>query len=245
MITASLISDSAWSEAPADSREAFLFLATTARGRLTELLQGDDAERGPYPAREWERQYVWELTSIANGLGIAGLPAPEHAQQSASTLAEFDAQLARIITSIKVDLRANLRTESVELAYATKADIRSELEKLRAMINTSNVAESLKAALHKKVDAVEAELDYKRSSLRPFWLLAGALAAAAPAAVGTLADLPGATQTVQNLLERVHQEKADEDQAELRKTQPPRITHEPVRQLEDKSGGRKRGAVKG
>ncbi|NYT39443.1 hypothetical protein HZY97_01625 [Sphingomonas sp. R-74633] len=234
MITASLIPEESWNDIPEDNREAFLFLAQIARTRLTEVLQGDDAARGPYTTKSWQRQYVWELTAIADELGIPGLPTAATAQQTTETLAEFDAQLARILTSIKIALRGSLRTESVTLSYTTKETIRSQIEELRSSVNRSNLSDSAKVSLHKKLDAVEAQLDQKRAGLRPFWILAGAIGTL-PQITSFLADAPGAKKTIDSMMETVQIERKIEAEQEFRLCNPPALTHEPIKQITDQS----------
>lgn len=234
MIAESLISEDVWSDAPEDPEEAFLFIAIAANRRL-QSMRDDEGARGPFDYNAWRRQYIWELSAVADSLGIDGLPSPATATANSGTMADFDAYLARAITKIRVLHRADLRADSVALALQTKEDIRSHLEELRGKINNSNLSEKLRSALHKKVDAVEAEIDRSRSSLKPFWILAGAVAAAAPVTVGTLADLPDAVQTVNKVVEAVHSEKAAEDESERRKTSLSQIEQETRLQITDQS----------
>lgn len=171
------------------------------------------------------RQYIWEITSVAEELGISGLPAASQSAANGNSMAEFDSLLARILTKIRTARRADLKRDSVALSYQTKSDLRNHLEELRAKINASNLSDALKAALHKKVDAVEAELEKSRTSLRPMWLLAGALTVA-----GAIADVGGAVDTVEKIVSAVHQEKAAEAQQEQR-FQPPLLDHNPTLQI--------------
>src|SRR5436305_2099772 len=119
MITESLISEEVWAEAPEDPEEAFLFIALAAYRRLRTLAT-DTEERGQFDYTSWRRQYIWELSSVADNLGIGGLPDPEIAVQNNDTMADFDARLARIVTGLRVIRRAALRTDSVALSYQTK-----------------------------------------------------------------------------------------------------------------------------
>lgn len=166
----------------------------------------------------WRQQYIQELSSIAEALGITGLPDPNSAVSTSGNMAIFDAALARVLTVIKVKNRDRLRADSVALSYQTKEDIRSHLKELRSIIDASNLSDKARNALYKKVDAVETELDRDRSSMRPFWLLAGAIVLATPDAVGTLADLPNAVDTVEKMVEAAHSEKVAETEAEVRRT---------------------------
>lgn len=234
MIADTLITDEVWSEAPDDPQEAFLFIALSAYERLKGLA-ADDTTLGQHDYVAWRRQYIWEISALASELGISGLSKPEAAVQDNQNMAAFDAQLALALTRIKASQRGNLRADTVALSYQTKEDIRHHLDELRAKINASNLSVAAQAALHKKIDAVEAELEKKRSSMRPVWLLAGAIAAATPPAVGSLADLPDALRTVQDMMASVHADKAEEDHQEQRLERRPAIEHSPILQIVDQT----------
>ncbi|QDC36465.1 hypothetical protein [Sphingobium fuliginis] len=225
MITETLIADEIWAEAPADPNEAFLFIVLAARARL-DSVEHDDQARSKYDLLQWRRQYIYELCAVAAELGIGGLPSAKDSVNTPEAMAKFDADMALVLTKIKASQRALLRSDSVKLPLVTKQGIRDDLEALRARVNSSNLSEEKKAALHKKIDAVEAELDNSRSSLRPLWLLAGAVAAAVPGAVGTLADLSPAIDTVNKIVARAHEAKAHEEGA-ADYYHIPRLGHEP------------------
>lgn len=228
MITDTLIGDEVWAEAPEDPEEAFLFIALEANKKLKKLAIGD-IDLGQHDYGDWRHQYIWEICALAGELGVSGLPQAHAAVQSNTSMASFDAALARIITTIKARRRSDFKADAVSLSYRTKDDIRRHLDKLRDCINKSNLSEVAKAGLHKKVDAVEEEVDKKRSSMRAFWILAGALAAATPTAVGALADLPEAMQTAKSMLDVLHSEKADEERRELERSG--LLDHAPALQL--------------
>ncbi|WP_310495923.1 hypothetical protein [Sandarakinorhabdus sp.] len=233
MITDTLITDQVWANAPSDAEEAFLFIALAAYNQL-KLLTGDETLRGQHGLVAWRQQYVYEVCTVADALGISGLPDPGRAVQTTAAMADFDTHLARVITKIKAVKRAELRDDSVLLSYQTKEDIRKHLEELRAKINSSNLSDTARAALHKKIDAVEAEIDHQRSSLRSFWLLAGAMATAGCMTVSTINDMPGAIKTVNVIIDLVHQDKAAQEAHELHRNKPPMIEYKKTLQIAHK-----------
>jgi hypothetical protein len=218
MITETLIDDEVWANAPEDPQQAFLYIANAARARLDRIREGTEPEHDKFDSFDWRRQYAWELAAVASELGIGGIMPPETAQSSDDTMNSFDAQLAKALTVIKVRQRAELKSDSVQLPYSTKVDIRNQLESLRDQINRSNLSEAKKAALHRRVEAVEAELDKTRAGLGPLWALAGAVSCAA---INVAADLPDAISTVEAVVSMVHTEKATEDQENIRLLSPP------------------------
>lgn len=235
MITDSVISDDAWSDVPEDPQEAFLYLAAIAKKRIEHLRAGDDLVRAPHSLADWNRQYIYEMSAIGDQLGIDGLLDAPTAISSSATMADFDARLARAVTMIRVSIRSTLRRESVELSFSTKIDIRNKLDELRAMVNNSNLSSSNKESLHNKIDKVEAELEQKRSGLKPFWILAGAVGTALAPTAGFLADMPQALETINNVITAVHSQKADEDARERQRTEPPLLEYQDVRQITDQT----------
>ncbi|WP_205480341.1 hypothetical protein [Sphingomonas arenae] len=225
--------DAVWAEAPEDPEEAFLHIALSAYERL-KTLERDEAARGEHHFSAWRRQYIHELCTIADQFGIAGLPSVSQAESANE--GNFDTLLARVITRIRAAKRLDLRADTVVLSMHTKADIRQHLEELRSKINSSNLSDDVRSALHKKVDAVEAELEHQRTSLRPLWVLSGALTAACAAVSGT-ADLPAAIKNFNEVLSIVHHEKATEELASRRLREGPLISNEPRLQITDQSGG--------
>jgi hypothetical protein len=220
MIADSLILPDVWADMPEDPKEAFLFVADHARAELELVLSGKSPRADRHSATAWRRQYIWEVEAVADELGITGVPGAANAQQNEASMNSFDASVARVITTLRIQLRDKFRADSAPLSYATKETIQSSIEAIRATINRSNLSDSLKASLHRKVDDVETELTKARSSMRPFWLLAGALAAATPASVGTVADLPDALQAVQQAITLIHADKSAEDAHQAKRAAP-------------------------
>lgn len=237
MISDTLISDEVWAEAPEDPQEAFLYIALSANRKLQELGLNEQL-RGQHDYSSWRKQYIYEISSVAEQLGIQEIPSAAPSVQGSASMADFDAKLARVITKIKASNRHNLRADSVTLSYQTKQDIRSHLEELRAKINASNLSDTVRDALHKKVDAVEVELNKTRSGLRSFWVLAGAISAAGCMGIGALADADGALETINKVVELAHQDRAAEVQNDHRLTQPT-LRHENKLQITDQSQLRK------
>lgn len=235
MLTDSLIDDDVWSDLPEDPNEAFVFLAERARANLEAILNGNAERAGRHSPNTWRRQFVHEVYAAGQVFQIDGLLSPATAEQSEGNLDSFNATLARVLTREKLQIREKLRTDTAALSFETKTTIRSSLESLRDQVNRSNLSDEIKQGLHRKIDAVEQELDRKRSSLRPLWLLAGAIAAATPGAIGAAADLPGAYETVQSAISLAHGEKQAEEQAKGRYLPPKLPAPQAQKLIEDRS----------
>ena len=232
MITESLIEEQAWAEAPSDPEEAFLFLVFAARARLLAINSGEIVD-DRFTEDHWRKQYIYELSAVAKELGISGLSAPESAVKTPGAMHAFDAQLARVITRIRIAKRDQLRAESVQLSAKTKDDIRSKLEELREFVNTANISEKSKERLHKKIDAVEAELSKRRFDITRVWVLAGALGTTVACGVSILADLPAALETLGAITEAVNNEKARESEQDMQLLAPPPLQIEDQRSVRD------------
>lgn len=230
MLADTLLSEEVWAEAPEAPDVAFLFFVDAARKKLKELTENEKA-RGRFDLNLWRQQYIYELETIATELGIKGLPAASDTVKSAAAITDFDAKLARIVTRIKASRRLELRVDSVQLTIVTKQTVQESIEKLRATLAASNLAEDLKERIHKKIDDVEAELGRRRSSLTPFWILSGAFATIMASATSTLADFPDAIDTVQTIIQSVNEDKALEMGVDDRYTDTPLLPNYPTLQI--------------
>lgn len=211
MIAATLVPDDAL-EVPFDEPEdRFLYIAQIARKNLEEAVNGSAS--GAYAKVNWNAQYVHELSEISDALGIVGLP--EYASDStlnSDQVATFDVALARVLTRIRIRRVQPAKHETVQLSITTKATISAELERLKALVNDSNLSDSLKKSLHKKIEAVESELDKKRSALHPLWILSGAMMMIGGVSdvTGTLADFRPAVELVTSISNSFEADKRNE-----------------------------------
>lgn len=235
MITPTLIDDDVWAEAPEDPAKAFLFIATRARKKFEDVL-ADNKLQQAYDITSWRRQYIYELSSVAEELKVGGLVSAQNAVASSDNMNSFDASLARVLTAIRVRFRDEQRHESVQLPYLTKSDIREKLEAIRAAVNASNLSEEVKTRLHRRINAVESELDKSRSSLAPITVLAGSLMLYIAHGTSFMADAPDALGAIKSIVHEVGLTKNDEDRRHQELTSPPRLAHHVVKQIEDHSG---------
>jgi hypothetical protein len=235
MIAETTITDDTWAEAPEDSEAAFLFITQRARARYQEMAASAGSDENVFSSAAWRQQYVHEVCAVAEQLGIDGLGDPDRAAATTDNMNEFDRRLARVLTLLKAKGRLDLREHTAKLTYSTKAAIRDDLEKLRMKVNASNLSDKEKAALHKRIAAVERELEATRFSMPSVWLLAGAIALHSPDLVGAASDLPGAIKTVESIVNAVHQDNRVEhrsnrsfDQPLLERASPKAITDQSI-----------------
>nr|WP_298929013.1 hypothetical protein [uncultured Erythrobacter sp.] len=209
MLQDSLIDEVVWSEAPSDAEEAFLFIVLAAKKKLdTKTAFSFEADHSD--AFAWRQQFIVEIATIAEELGISGLPTASNAVNSTSTMDSFNVSLSRVVTRLRARNRELLRADSVALSPETKDKIRARIDRLRTAVGNSNLSEKAKERLHARIDAVEAELDKKRTNLVTFWLLAGAFTTATTGTAGFLADAGDAVETVEEVVEYVNESKANE-----------------------------------
>lgn len=214
MIPYSLIPDDVYNNLPDDVDSKFRVLVERAT-REYYLRLSIPPEESRFTEVQWRAQYVNEVAEIARELDVTGLMSAEQAMSSKDHLASWQAQLARLLTRIKLRQGQISATETVALTIVTRDKLRVSLEELRAKVNASTLSEALKSSLHVKIDAVEAELDKQRSRLAPFLILTGTLTLFATS-VGALADLSGAVTNAKEAMTWIKQDKADEIKEEQR-----------------------------
>lgn len=237
MLTDSLIDDEILADLPIDDDEAFLLIATSAREKLDAVLK-DPKATAKYSPMTWRRTFIWEVSSAADKLGVEGLPTASFSEQSEGNMDAFNVTLSRIVTGIKLDMRAKLRSDAARLSHETKDTIRAALDKLREQVNGSNLSDKVKASLHRKIDAVEAELSLPRTAFGPLWTLVGAISLVATTGISTAADLPGALKTVQDALKLAHADHQAEVAHAERFAGSPRLPEEKRRLLTDQTDAR-------
>lgn len=235
MIAATLIPNEALEVHFDEPEERFLYLAQIARENLQAAVDGGAINS--YANLDWKAQYVHELSEIGDVLGIKDIPKFSASSNiNSDVVASFDVSLARILTRIRINRVQPAKHESVMLSMVTKATIKSELERLRSLVNDSNLSDALKASLHKKIDSVDKELVKQRSALHPLWILSGALMAmnGASEVTGTLADIRPAVELVTSISNSFHADKKSEIAEEHRLGgEALRLTHADVKALTD------------
>lgn len=234
MITETLISEEVWAEAPSDSKEAFIYIVSNAQKALKKILE-DDNGNGAWPHEKWRNQYIVEVVALSEELGIEGLPNATSAISTPGSKDAFDANLALVFTRIKASNRSIYQADSVALRTTTKQRIRSQIEILRDLINRSNLSDTLRESLHKKVNDVEKELDRRRSNLRPIWILAGSIGTVGALTISTLADLPAALESIEQITTLVNGDRASEENSRARLNEPDKIDFSEPLKITDQS----------
>lgn len=212
-----LIPQEAYEDLPADPNDQFSKLVAIAQSNMSRLM--DNSNSGDFVS-ELRSQFIFTISSIADELGIEGLPKVEPAKSDYDSYVSFQIYLSGVVARVRLQGKLVARPHSVELGRINKAKIQNQLNKLRDFISASDLSEDKKDALMKKIAKLQAELDKQRVGFGRVMEVMAAIAPYAVAAPGFIADMPEAKEVIMNVISLVGQDKEIEETERLRLAPP-------------------------
>lgn len=208
-----LISQEEIDDLPEDNNFAFMEFVRHCRRRLDDRatqLNGND--EGDWHIIQDDRQGFMNIVlAAAKRFDIepfASRPAPYRKNFDVDDYLNFLSDLDHYTTQLVLDRSIRSRAESTALPTVSKDRIRSHLHHLRDAINSSGLNDAQKAALHRKVDEFDAELEKRRINLLAVARLSFEILAI-PGAVWASYDVT--TKLLTNIMQTVAEAKVVED----------------------------------
>lgn len=213
-----LIPDELYENLPDEPHDKFVLLANAARSNLARLI--DDTDSSDF-VEELRSQFISTVSSIADALGIAGLPALADDLADYRQYQTFQVYLSGVIAKVRLQGQLVSRPYSVNLGRINRARIHQEIEQLRFSIDHSDLPDKKKTALLAKLTELEAELTKQRLSFAKLMAISAAIMSVVGGSATALANGPEAAQTVMRILAYIGEDKEREDAERLRLLPPP------------------------
>lgn len=196
-----------------DPRVAFMELANIVTRKLHEqTIKLDDNQEGEWWQIEELRYSCMNiLLASAKRLEIepfASMEVPRYDSNRSSNWQAFRFDLDHYVTQIVLDNSTRNRSSSVAILPKTKEQIRAYVQGLRNCIEKGNLDERKREALLAKLDALEKELEKRRTSMIAIATIAYHIFAV-PGTMWASADI--ANKLMTNVLTNVAEAKAEED----------------------------------
>jgi hypothetical protein len=231
---------------PEDGNLAFTTIVRKARQRLTEKTRDlEGYQEGWAELNEARHGFMNVVVAAARHYAIqpfATMEVPRIKQFSQEDHFQFKADLDFYMTQLLLDNSRRGRSESVQLSANAKEQIRTQLHHLKSQIDKLDWPDSKKAALHKKLEEFEQELNKTRLGLMAVTLL-WLNVLTVPGGLAGTGEIAG--KLLGKIVETIAEQKVAEDEARrLPPVAPPKALLPPRNEQSDLQydGGRSRRA---
>lgn len=218
-----LISAEEYEQLPEDPEQQFIELERICRRSMTEMISNETRAEFDHLVR---MQYMTTVAAAAEELGIAGVEYPFDAEYPAQEIDAFLLKVSGVVTRIRLRSGRRFRPYSVKLGTRTKARIEIEIQKLRGLVEESDLSEPKRKALLKKLDELMHELNQDRLSFAKTLRILAAVSVSVGGGTAFLAEAPAAVQTIMTLI-GADKELEDEEAARLAPPSPPKALPAP------------------
>ena len=204
-----LISDEEYESLPDEPQQKFLRLEQICRTNLHGLITTES-----HPARDesLKREYMTIVSVAASELSIGDLDAPRWSEDWSEAYETFRLEVGAIIT--RLQLRSSgPKAFSVHLTSRTKARIELQINRLRTIIEDSDLPAHRKQSLMDKLDELSQELVKPRVRFANIMAILAVVSVGVATTTSFLADAPDALATITSL---IGQDKEAEEAERLR-----------------------------
>jgi hypothetical protein len=193
-----LISLADFDSLPEDNEQCFVAFETVCRRNMTKML--DDSHSGDF-AVSVRGQYMAAVYSAAQEFGFTNIPSPPRSddQHFFEQYSDFALAVQAEVVRIRIRDRRALNALSVQLTDNTRTKIVWHVDRLRDIIETSDLDRARKGALESKLDELIAELGKRRVSLGQAMVVLSAVLVAVASVTTIGADGPAAITNVMKL----------------------------------------------
>lgn len=220
----------AYQELSEDPGQQFLELAAVAETNFNARLKSAQGAK----ADTLRKAYIGQLNAVSEELGFGELPLPAPGIVNDVEWSNFQGGLTAVKTKIRIRSHKSAGPDSVLLSRIGKARIEQEIDRLRRIVDESDLSDKKKEALRTKLDELVEELHRQRLSFAKLAAIAAAIAAFLGGSTTTMANGPRAMETIVRILQYVGEEKQAEELEQARLAAPPKALPRPENESEDK-----------
>jgi hypothetical protein len=216
MSTYNFIPDDVFDRLPEDTGERFEALVDIARGQYKLAA----ANKQKADQDQVTIAFMSQIRVIAKELGLGNIRVATSTPVLPNEWTQFESDLVTLRTKRRLRKGGFNIEASVELSRVTKFRIEQEIEKLRDLVNSSELPAKKQKALNGKLDELLEELHRQRLSFTKLAAVAAAIAGVLGGTSATLANGPEAVATIGRILHWVGEEKAAEEEEQLKLAAP-------------------------
>lgn len=162
--------------APDDDQRAFIYLEEKARERLYKNKSEDQNGNTYYPRSQ---DYMTRISGVAAAYGIPGIEFDPYQNNQELEFTRFihavDYQTAQISALLARDRRKN----SLRLESSDRAKIRHHIDRIRELVQDSELTEKRKDAILSRATSLEQELEKSKVDTKAILIVASMVLAAA------------------------------------------------------------------
>lgn len=224
-----LLHEDDFNELPAEPDHKWLALEKVVRSRLLERLASA-------PSSEREQlilNYMDLIVNLAGTFAVSGIDLP-----TGASVTDIYNKFLRIVSVTQSRIwaasAATFPFGRVAISVATKSTILSLVNQIEMQIDSWEVSEPRKLALHKCIANFRREINEQKSRVGYALSEIAKVAAVAAISVSVLADVPDAFSTIQKLL-GAEQLAISNPEVRLVETETRLLLPPPVKQIEDQS----------
>ncbi|WP_024352252.1 hypothetical protein [Aurantimonas coralicida] len=192
-----LISEDDYATLPDDPELKFVAVEAVCRRNMNRLIDQDTQVEFDHLVRA---QYMTIVAAAAEELGIARVEFPDYADEPATEFNRFLRATSAAVARIRLKSGGRNDPLSVRLATVTRGKIEREIQRLRNMIDESDLPKARKAALQGKLDDLSSELRNQRVGFGKTLAILAHVGALMVGTVAVFADAPDAIATITKLL---------------------------------------------
>jgi hypothetical protein len=198
-----LVSDDQFSTFPTDPIEKWLALESACRRSLNELITHSSDATTDNVLR---LQYMNMIASAAEELGISGIDVPS----VAGNFEPFLMAVTRVSTRLRLKNSGQNHALSVALTRTSKSKLFSQIERLRQLVQDSDLSEHQKKKLFTKLDELYTIVVAPRADFARIMAVVGFIAAGLGGTTAFLADAPEAIATISAVVGEAKEQEEEE-----------------------------------
>ncbi len=204
-----LISEQDFAALPDDANKKFIAIEGTCRGNMNRLISNSDSA---YFGATMQEQYMAIVAGIAEELGIEGVVFPTWLDEPSTGFSEFVRTAQATVARLRLRQAVSNDPQSTQLGKVTYAKLEQEIQRIRRMVNESDLSDEKQKALNAKLDELASELRNKRVSFGKVMAVLAHIGfttlGASAVTVSVFADLPDA---IANIVSLIGKDKEAED----------------------------------
>ena len=216
-MTYQLITDEEYASLPDDDDECFVRFESIYRGNMTQMI---DKNNNLNFDQAVQQQYMAAVAAVAEECRIPNIHLRlDQERNFGEIFSHFSLAVQGEVARIRIRTRGSRNPYSVQLLPNTRSKIENYLDRIRDIVENSDMRLDRKNVLRSRLDDLAAELKHQRFGFAKAMAVLGAVLVGFASTTTISAEGPAA---VNNIMKLISVEKDSEDSARLRLTPSPK-----------------------